>query len=64
VCDAESSPFLLKLPLPQALSIKGDVMLAIPQSCLLGWKWRCIGVERLSAGKSLSNPAPQLCPQK
>jgi len=33
-------------PLPQALSIKGDVMLGIPHSRLVGRKWRCVGVER------------------
>jgi len=26
-------------PLPQALSIKGDIALVFPQSCLLGMKW-------------------------
>ena len=41
---------------PQALSIKGDVTLGIPHSRLLGRKWRCVGVERPSAGK-LKNPA-------
>jgi len=45
------------LPLPQALSNKGDVTLGIPQSCPLGWKCRCVGVEQPSAGKSVSNPA-------
>jgi len=44
-------------PLPQALSIKGDVTLGIPHSHLLGRKWRCVGVERPSAGKSVKNPA-------
>ena len=42
---------------PQALSIKGDVTLGIPHSRLLGRKWRCVGVERPSAGKSVKNPA-------
>jgi len=44
-------------PLPQALSIKGDVTLVIPHSRLLGWKWQCVDVERPSAGKSVTNPA-------
>ena len=44
-------------PFPQALSIKGDVMLGIPHSHLLGRKWRCVGVERPSADKSETNPA-------
>jgi len=44
-------------PLLQALSIKGDVPLGILQSCLLGRKWRCVGVERPLAGKLVSNPA-------
>jgi len=44
-------------PLPQALSIKGNVTLGIPHSRLLGRKWRCVGVERPSAGKSVTNPA-------
>ena len=44
-------------PLPQALSIKGDVTLGIPQSRPLGRKWRCVGVERPSAGEVVSNPA-------
>jgi len=44
-------------PLPQALSIKKDVTLGIPHSRLLGWKWRCVGVERPSAGKSVTTPA-------
>jgi len=44
-------------PLPQALSIKGDVTLGIPHSRLLGRKWHCIGVEQPSAGKSVTNPA-------
>jgi len=44
-------------PLPQALSIKGDVMLEIPYSRLLCWKWRYVGVERPSAGKSVTYPA-------
>jgi len=43
--------------LPQALRIKGDVTLGFPQSRPLGWKWRCVGVERPSAGKMVSNPA-------
>ena len=44
-------------PLPQALKIKGDVTLGIPHSRLLGRKWRCVGVEWPSAGKSVTNPA-------
>ena len=44
-------------PLPQALSIKGDVTLGIPHSRLLGRKWRCVRVERPSAGKSVTDPA-------
>ena len=44
-------------PLPQAPSIKGDVRLVIPHSHLLGQKWRCVRVERPSAGKSVTNPA-------
>jgi hypothetical protein len=44
-------------PMPQALSIKGDVTLGIPQSRPLGRKWRCVGVERPSAGEVVSNPA-------
>jgi len=44
-------------PLPQALSIKRDVTLGIPNSRLLVWKWRCVSVERPSAGKSVTNPA-------
>ena len=43
--------------MPQALSIKGDVTLGIPQSRPLGRKWRCVGVERPSAGEVVSNPA-------
>jgi len=46
-------------PLPQALSIKGDVTLCISHSRLLGRKWRCVGVEWPSAGKSVTNPALQ-----
>ena len=34
-----------------------DVTLGIPQSRPLGWKWRCVGVERPSAGKLVSNLA-------
>jgi hypothetical protein len=29
----------------------------MPHSRLLGRKWRCVGVERPSAGKSVTNPA-------
>jgi len=49
-------------PLPQALSIKGDVTLGIAHSRLLGRKWRCVGVERPSAGKSVTNPALESAP--
>jgi len=45
------------LPLPQALSIKREVTLGTPHSRLLGQKWRCVGVERPSAGKSVTSPA-------
>jgi len=38
-------------PLPQALSINGDLTLGIPHSRLLSRNWRCIGVERPSADK-------------
>jgi len=44
-------------PLPKALGIKGDVTLGIPHSHLLGRSWQCVGVERPSAGKSVTNPA-------
>jgi len=44
-------------PLPQALNIKGVVTLGILQFRPLGWKWRCIGVERPSSGGLESNPA-------
>jgi len=44
-------------PLPQAISMKGDVTLSIPHSRLLGRKWRCVGVERTSAGKLVTNSA-------
>jgi len=37
--------------------MKGDVTLGIPHSRLLGRKWLCVGVERPSAGKSVTNPA-------
>jgi len=43
--------------LPQALNIKGDVTLGSPHSRLLGRKWRCVGVEQPSVGKSVTNPA-------
>jgi len=46
-------------PLPQALSIKGDATLGISHSRLLGRKWRCVGAERPSAGKLVTNPALQ-----
>jgi len=42
-------------PLPQALSIKGDIALGISQSCPLGMKWRCVSLKRPLAGKSVSN---------
>ena len=45
------------LPAIAALSIKGDVTLGIPYSRLLGRKCRCVGVERPSAGKSVTIPA-------
>ena len=44
-------------PLPQELSMKGDVPLGIPHSRPLSWKWRCVGVERPSAGKMVTNSA-------
>ena len=44
-------------PLPQALSIKADITLGIPQSYPIDWKWQCVGLERPLAGKSVSNPA-------
>ena len=45
------------LPLPQALSIKGDIILGIPHSRLRCRKWECVGVKRPSGGKSVTNPA-------
>ena len=43
--------------LPQALISREDVTIGIPHSRLLGRKWRCVGVERPSVGKSVTNPA-------
>ena len=43
--------------MPQALRIKRDISIGIPQSSPPGWKWRCVGAERPSAGKLVSNPS-------
>ena len=43
--------------MPCSHFVISDVTLGIPHSRLLGRKWRCVGVERPSAGKSVTNPA-------